>query len=241
MDTQQFINGAVGGMCGLTFSHPVDTVKSNIQAGKPVSFRLSALFRGYFPPLGGMALEKAVVFGTYGNARRHTQELGTFGSIAVSGALAGLAASLVVGPYERLKIIRQTGGTLKLAHFKPTSLYRGLSATFTRETPGFAIYFSFYEAMKKKLYGDREITKTGSLVLGGATGMVAWFPIYPQDVVKTRLQSSETKLSATQVVSSIWKEAGFRGFYRGFHLALLRAVPLHAGTFWGVEMMSSFS
>jgi hypothetical protein len=44
---------------------------------------------------------------------------------------------------------------LSLDHFKPSKLFVGLSATFTRETPGFAIYFLNYEYWKKKLFTDK--------------------------------------------------------------------------------------
>jgi hypothetical protein len=58
-----------------------------------------------------------------------------------------------------------------------------LEATFTRETPGFAIYFSIYEFGKNKFYleKNRDITKMGSLILGAVAGIVSWIFIYPQD------------------------------------------------------------
>lgn len=228
-----FVNGAIGGMIGLTMSHPIDTVKTHVQTNKPVPRNLLLLYRGFLPPLFGMAVEKAIVFGTYQWARDHNLNNPS------SGALAGLMASMIVTPYERLKIIRQSGHVLQMSHFHPTSLWRGLSATFTREVPGFAIYFSVYENSKRLIYKDQEITKTGSLLLGGLSGATAWFFIFPQDVVKTRLQSlTETKrINTLETVRQLYQEQGFRGFFRGFHFALLRAVPLHAGTFLGVEMM----
>lgn len=42
-------------------------------------------------------------------------------------------------------------------------------------------------------------------------------------------------MTFTQIGSKIYREGGVRGLYRGFNLALLRAVPLHAGTFMTME------
>ena len=63
------------------------------------------LYKGYMPALIGIGFEKSVVFGTYHNSMkifgdRFSPEM----SIAISGALSGLAASFIVSPYERLKI-----------------------------------------------------------------------------------------------------------------------------------------
>ena len=88
-----------------------------------------------------------------------------------------------MGPYERLKIQLQTGHKLSVEHIRPSRLFVGLSATFTRETPGFAIYFSNYEHWKKTLYTDKgkSIGPLSSFMLGGMSGIVAWIFIYPQD------------------------------------------------------------
>ena len=69
----QFLYGAFSGMVGLTLSHPFDTIKSNIQTGHKVPFKNLInprfLYKGFVPPLFGMGLEKAVVFGTFHNVK----------------------------------------------------------------------------------------------------------------------------------------------------------------------------
>ena len=95
-----------------------------------------------------------------------------------------------------------------MQHFRPSKLFVGLSATFTRETPGFAIYFSNYEYWKKSLYTDHnvQIGPIASFLLGGSSGIMAWIFIYPQDQIKTILQSKkvgEKTLSFMEIAHQI--------------------------------------
>tara|TARA_B110000285_G_scaffold176327_1_gene197959 strand:+ start:170 stop:628 length:459 start_codon:yes stop_codon:yes gene_type:complete len=140
------------------------------------------LYKGFGPPLVGMAFEKSVVFGTFHNVKAAMPDsLSEQSKIAAAGAISGISASFIVSPYERLKIQLQTGRTLSLEHVRPSKLFVGLSATFTRETPGFAIYFSNYEYWKKRMYTDRnkKISPVASFLLGGSSGIMAWIFIYP--------------------------------------------------------------
>jgi len=243
---ENFLIGAVSGTVGVTLSHPFDTVKTCIQGGKPISVNPKFLYRGFVPPLFGVGFEKAIVFGTYTNTHCYLKNTGVDNRVAtaVAGALSGLAASLVVTPVERIKILLQTNNKVNYRSITPNYLFRGLSATFTRETPGFAIYFSFFELAKYKYYTSRDlqITKTASFVFGGLSGGIAWVFIFPQDCIKTRMQaqvSATDKKSFVMVVKEIYQSGGLRAFYRGFHYALMRAVPLHAGTFMTYELLNS--
>ena len=120
-----------------------------------------------------------------------------------------------------------------------------MSATFTRETPGFAIYFNVYESLKKKIYTERnlEIPFYSSFMFGGMAGLTSWIFIYPQDCVKTLMQAENSRISNksfSETVREIYKKGGFSSFYRGFHFALMRAIPLHAGTFMTMEILKKY-
>ena len=72
-------------------------------------------------------------------------------SLGNVGALSGLTASFIVTPFERIKILFQTNqGNYQFIRQNLNSkfMFQGLSATFYRETPGFAIYFSTYNFLK---------------------------------------------------------------------------------------------
>lgn len=231
-----FVNGCLSGMVGITLSHPFDTIKTCIQDNKPVNLNIRNLYRGFLPPLFGVGLEKAIVFGVYSNLYDKTH------SNTVSGAVSGLTASFIVTPVERIKILLQTNTKINYELLNKKYLFRGLSATFFRETPGFAIYFNVYEGLKKYVYTNKnkEITVPASFLFGGLSGISSWIFIYPQDCIKTKMQSNTlSKKTFTQVLKEIYQENGLKTFYKGFHFALIRAVPLHAGTFMTFEYLKN--
>lgn len=245
---QYYVKGAIAGMTGIILSHPVDTVKTHIQTGRALrDFKpgLGNLYRGLLPPLAGVGLEKAIVFGTYNYA------LGELENIPLAGAIAGFSAAVIVTPYERLKILKQNNIGFNKQELSIKFLFRGLSATWTREVPGFAIYFSVYESLKRVNHTQhgREIGLHNSFFYGGIAGVAAWIFIYPQDRIKTILQSSHSSHSShssgkgmnpgiNKIILDIYNAGGLRHFYSGFSWAVARAMLLHSGTFCMMEFLS---
>lgn len=229
-----YIQGALSGMVGLFISHPIDTAKTCIQDNLKPPRDLRLLYKGLIPPLFGIGLEKSIVFGTYNTIKRkmNEKEIKPIITHAVAGSIAGFSASFIVTPCECIKILFQT--SQKICNIK--YLYRGFSATLSREIPGFAIYFSTYE----KIY-DPSMGLFPSFICGGISGALAWCFIYPQDLIKTRVQSNITRISYRDNINIIYRTHGIRGFYRGFHLALMRAVPLHGGTFCTFEFLKTLN
>lgn len=225
-----YIKGGISGMVGICLSHPVDTIKTHIQTGKiPNNFNL---YKGLKPPLIGVGFEKAIVFGTYNWMMSRTQ-----GNIQLSGATAGLTASLIVSPFERLKILKQNDTIIKARDIiNPRFLFKGLGTTMTREVPGFAIYFSVYEYLKPP-----QISYLQAFVNGGLSGIVAWCFIYPQDRIKTIIQSELRRQSISRILRHIYNQGGLLQFYKGFSWAVARASLLHSGTFATMEYLNSWS
>lgn len=231
-----YIKGCISGIFGIILSHPIDSIKTHHQTKKGTRFNYSIanLYRGITSPLIGVGLEKAIVFGTYNYCR--DKNLNT----PISGAISGFSASLIVSPYERIKIMKQTGQNVTFRNIiTPTFLFKGLTATFTREVPGFAIYFSTYEWLKHRFYTIRgdEITIPSSFLFGGISGTMAWIFIYPQDRIKTVLQSSTT-ISIREIIYKIYNSGGVSQFYSGFSFAVGRAILLHSGTFCMMEILN---
>jgi solute carrier family 25 carnitine/acylcarnitine transporter 20/29 len=233
LSNNSYIYGCISGMTGIILSHPIDSIKTHRQTLNNIPFKYSFrnLYKGILSPLIGVGIEKALVFGTYANCKDHFN-LNT----PLSGAIAGLIASLIVSPYERIKILTQTSQPIT---FKPSFLFKGLGTTFTREVPGFAIYFTMYEFLKKSYisYTSTDISLTASFIFGGISGSMAWLFIYPQDRIKTLIQSQSTKSSILDIVKSIYANGGLTQFYKGFSLALGRAILLHSGTFCMMEYL----
>ena len=225
-----YLKGCISGMSGIIISHPVDSIKTHYQTNnKKFIYNFKNLYRGISSPLLGVGLEKAIVFGTYNYFRTHC-------NIPISGAIAGLTASLIVSPYERIKIMKQTNQPI---NFRPSFLFKGLSATFTREVPGFAIYFSTYEGLKNKFYKDKNISIPASFLFGGLSGTIAWIFIYPQDRIKTIIQSNTNNNNIIKdIIKQTYKLGGLRHFYSGFSFAVARAILLHSGTFATMELLN---
>ena len=230
---KNYISGYIAGVSAIIVSHPIDTMKTNYQENIPIKLNFRSLYKGITAPLIGIGLEKAIVFGTYNTSYNYTQ------SHIISGAISGLTASFIVTPYERIKILLQTKQkqkqtTKQSLKLTPRYLFQGLSATFYREVPGFAIYFATYNYLKDKSmqYNNKPISTLEAFIYGGFAGAWSWVFIYPQDRVKTHIQSSiENNITIKQSIKDIIKNEGIKGLYRGFHFALLRAIPLHATAF----------
>ena len=234
-----YAKGAISGMFGIIISHPVDTIKTHLQTHKNLTsfqYKPTHLYRGILSPLLGVGLEKSLVFGTYNYCRNNKI------NIPISGAISGFIASLVVSPYERIKILLQNQTHFKISECaKPSFLFKGLSATFTREVPGFAIYFSTYEYLKNKFYisQNKDIDIVSSFIFGGIAGSTAWLFIYPQDRIKTIIQSNNnSKINMMEIIKSTYQNGGLRQFYSGFSMAIARAVLLHSGTFCMMEILN---
>ena len=243
---KHYISGWLSGMTAVLVSHPIDTIKTNVQEKKPINYGFRSLYKGLLAPLIGVGLEKAIVFGTYESSIRYTN------SDIISGAISGLTASFIVTPFERIKILLQTNQKLEKEMFNRKFLFQGLSATFYRETPGFAIYFATYNFLKSLRhdwlsihYLNQEsvpkISVIESFLFGAVAGSTAWVFIYPQDRIKTHLQAiKDRQLGFVEGFREVLKDGGYRGLYRGFHFALMRAVPLHATAFMTMELCKKY-
>lgn len=260
-----FLIGAFSGMTGVILSHPIDTIKTNIQKNDGIlkSYEInsfSKLYRGILSPLLGVGIEKSIVFGIYTNMKncfinyniekryitsskyvRENYKLPTY-QIAICGGIAGLSASIIVSPYERIKILLQSGQNINKSTFQIKSLFSGLGMTFTREIPGFMIYFSTYENLKYYNFTrfNRDIELKYAFIYGGLSGALSWVFIYPQDRIKTIIQANNN-ISNKNTIQNIWKQIsknGISGLYRGFSFALARGILLHSGTFSMMEYLN---
>jgi len=133
--------GLRGLACGVLFGltspivgHPIDTIKTQMQAGvgyqRGGAFRtlaslvraegVLALYRGLLPPLLGSSIFRSVQFSAYGAAMGSLQESpaaravvpGTWGMearVPLAGVVASTARALIETPLEYIKVRQQTG------------------------------------------------------------------------------------------------------------------------------------
>ena len=128
-----------------------------------------------------------------------------------------------------------------------TALFRGMTATILRDVPGYMAYFASYKFCKDTLVGNVEgdiFDQTvpqfiGQLASGGIAGVVGWFPGYPFEIIKTRLQNGDYP-TIRSCFKGVVNEYGYRIFYRGLGMTLLRAIPVNATTFLVYEILMGY-
>ena len=236
-------------MTGLAISHPIDTIKSNVQAGKPVNYGVRSLYRGMFAPMMMMGFDKAMLFWCHGNfsrmIERRRPETGVKTKAVLAGMMTGCVIPFYLTPIERIKIIRQTNGKINFRNVSMRFMYRGLSMMLLRDPVASGVYFGTFISLKER-YGD-VMAKSSyhhvgmSFLFGGLSGCALWTVIYPFDIVKTIMQSNtERHVREIDIAKNIYKQSGIWGFFRGYKYAILRAIPKHAGTFAMVEYLRKF-
>lgn len=246
MPYKDFIAGLCGGVCGVFTSHPIDTVRIRYQNNntyKNLSHCLKhtiatkSLYAGLYPPLIGIGIEKCLVFGITKNIEKLHIFNNQYINTAFSGFCAGLGCTIVVTPMEKVKIMMQnsqkTNFTNEYRKYGITGLYRGWTATLFREVPGYAIYFPTYKFLTSRSTCTTCPTPVYTFIYGSLSGAMSWLFIYPADPVKTLMQNNN--ISMTKAIKMIIDTYGIFGFYRGFSLGLIRALPLHGGVFLGYE------
>lgn len=123
--------------------------------------------------------------------------------------------------------------------------YKGAGVSLLGNSHG-AVQFAVYEPLKniwrKYLARDQpsgqkeeKLGNTATLVISGSAKVVAGTVTYPYQVLRSRLQTyhSEERFGkgVRGVAAKIWREEGWRGFYRGLGTNVVRVLPATWVTF----------
>ncbi|EPQ27821.1 uncharacterized protein PFL1_04566 [Pseudozyma flocculosa PF-1] len=159
----------------------------------------------------------------------------SFTSALMAGALSGLTVDLLFYPIDTIKTrLQSSQGFLAAGGFK--GVYRGLGSTAVGSAPGASVFFTTYESMKPTLrrlapdvFGERGSLGPAGLHMASASiaETAACLIRVPTEVVKSRQQTSSygAKTSTAQAFRMVFKESGFRGYYRGFAGTVGREIP----------------
>jgi solute carrier family 25 carnitine/acylcarnitine transporter 20/29 len=213
-------------------------------------------YRGFLPPLLLTGCVNTLLWGT-------TYALcdalaaagwGTATSRAVAATVpASLLSSLLVVPMEGLKTRQQTEGAGRrsslpalfarvLREEGARGLYRGWSAVICARVVGGWAYFGGNAFWLGKLNGEWAPPSSpwartrNVLVAGGLAGVGYWLPALPFDIVKSRLMAEgSAHAGPLDCARALLREAGVRGFYKGWQPAMLRAFPANAAAFFSFD------
>lgn len=185
----------------------------------------------------------------------------TLGQFYLAGAVAGIVNTPITSPVEQVRIILQTqpSGEKRIFHgprdavmkiYKShgfSGIFRGFNVTMLREAQAYGVWFLTYEfliqtVMKTRGIVRRDISTPELMACGALAGDALWLASFPLDVIKSKLQSEyrfgkEQRFpNARAIAVDIWKNQGFKGFWRGIGPALIRAIPCSAATFTTFEL-----
>jgi solute carrier family 25 carnitine/acylcarnitine transporter 20/29 len=194
--------GTCGGMASILIVHPLDTVRTRLQAATAQKYRgawhcasstvraegARALYKGLAWPLAAQGVYKAIMFGVYGFMSRSLRgddprrPLAAY-EVFAAGGLAGGANALILAPVELIRNRLQVAShAVTLREVLPQGvrgMYRGLGATLLRDAPGVGAYYAAFELMRRRAVALRGAPKLslGELAVAGAFGGVAFWTV----------------------------------------------------------------
>ncbi|KAG7331106.1 hypothetical protein KOW79_005075 [Hemibagrus wyckioides] len=213
-------------------------------------------YRGLLPQLIGVAPEKAIKLTVNDFVRdKFTDKDDTIPLAAevLAGGCAGGSQVIFTNPLEIVKIRLQVAGEITtgprvsaltvmrdLGFF---GLYKGAKACFLRDIPFSAIYFPVYAHTKAQLADeDGRLGAIQLLIAGAIAGVPAASLVTPADVIKTRLQvaarAGQTTYSGViDCFRKIYREEGFRAFWKGAGARVFRSSPQFGVTLVTYELL----
>ena len=206
-------------------------------------------------------VQKSLIQNNYFNTNNKSKKDGNMVQKTIAGGVAGFIVSFAITPVEFLKCRMQTQqylGVSKIVHNSPWSvlkhtlnkqgirgIYSGHVGTMLRETGGGIAWFTIYElAVQRllrfyKLQSKSELSGWHLMACGALSGMGYNAALYPADVIKSRQQSGmHGRKSFIKVGQLILKSNGYKGYFRGFGLTVLRSAPSSGVIFLTYEWLS---
>lgn len=244
-----FVAGWCSGAVAVVVIQPVDTILTRLQAA-PLTAQMSAsnatlslaqtqgfrsLWRGATPMMSAVPVQNSLLMGGYGVGQAYSEMYAPdhkFAAIFTGGLVGGILQSFVMSPVELVKVNQQvSGASLKDAGSQVArnvvnhAAWRGLGATLLRDGIPHGVWFASYEACKDQLQDQGHTGAFVPLCSGAIAASVAWGVGYPADLIKTRIQASNSSDGIMSTALKITQEQGFSGLYRGFGLKLVRSIP----------------
>ncbi len=220
-------------------------------------------------PLASVPLVNAVVLAVHEIAKRklgfHDENNMSISEGMLCGALAGFFNCILVTPSELIKCRLQidykkdTNKHQTITMMKKIwkegriiALYTGNIATILREVPAYAAQFGGYYYAKKvfaKLENKKveELNNIELMCCGAIGGYFCWQFSYPQDVIKTLLQTKNNYFKSRifdggfyECAKYIYCKYGLIGFWRGYLPCTIRALVANSVLFLTYENIKHF-
>ena len=209
------IAGAFSLSTAFAFMHPLDTIKTQIQASNNYHYNTlftrstgKTLLNGFTASIAGAAPQGAMRFSTYESVKlqlitrctdTHPYLCTPLISSAISAMCGDMVSSIVKVPREVItqrlqatKLYASTFDAIKSIFYTEgiRGFYTGYISTQARDLPFMMFLFSCYENIKSLTGELCETSTLASALFGASSGAVAGFTTTPADVLKTRIMTS---------------------------------------------------
>lgn len=257
--------GALASGSSTAMMHPMDTLKTRIQATVGAGPGMKAFLKT-IPQIGARNLYRGIIPAVVGAASGHGFRTATYEvackllapltlmplitEIQIQGfgsGLGTLVGTSVRIPCEVLKQRLQTGQHANAVEaFKavtangPKGLFAGTAATLSREVPFYVIGLVAYEKLKKAAatMKRKDLSAWETISLGGMAGAIAAACTTPADVLKTRAMTGASPAGEAIwiTVKKIVTSEGAGALMKGCVPRMLWIAPLGAMNFAGYEL-----
>jgi solute carrier family 25 phosphate transporter 23/24/25/41 len=175
-----------------------------------------------------------------------------------SGAAAGITQTLVTYPLDLIRCrlsaqheVKRYNGIVSAFKiiFKEEGiigLYRGMFPSLLGIAPYVAFNFTTFETLKRytlEMTHKKELGVITKLALGGIAGTVSQTVTYPLETVRRRMQMASLGKTTGDgagmifVFKDIWKQFGFKGYFKGLVPNLLKVIPVVSVNFVAYEYL----
>lgn len=143
----------------------------------------------------------------------------------LAGALAGLTTDSVLIPIDNLKTKLQSKEKLTSCNFN--TLYGGSLPTVIGSVPGTAVFFCFYELIKRKLTENKRVCSDSCVYIVSTCGAEAVADLVrtPFEIIKQQMQVSQDSKMTKIIYNMCKKEEVFFFFFRSYCSMLFRDIP----------------
>ena len=228
-----FMSGVVFGIVSPVIGHPLDTIKTKMQAETVFQsstftqtvkqvWRLQGFkgfYRGFVPPLLGSMAFRGLSFSTYSGTYAACERVKILkepipytGGIRLSVLLAAMAASVaratVESPLDFIKVRSQIGKTAMHTTTNPwiqiQHLYQGYIPTLLRTMGLLGSFFIMVEYSLLYIPQVIHAPLIGPFFQGGVCATAAWVFAFPFETVKSVIQADHTG-KYTTMKHATWK------------------------------------
>lgn len=181
-----------------------------------------------------------------------------FAGQVLSSSIASTCGIMLGHPLETIKVRLQTQRIGGFSGAQPLTarqcarqlvqregargLWKGMTQQFLAAVPAMSVMFFVMDRTKNALKNHKFGSDMDNVSLGMYSGAVAGgarvFILVPFDLLKTRAQAQKNgKICYGRMISTLYRQQGLVGLYRGFWTVALRDVPACAAYFYTFEKM----